>query len=65
MGKLEVLRSLRKHGAYMTPDCIEQVLLNPDAIIKIVTRLKEEKIKRRKAGMVILQQQPKVLPEIR
>lgn len=46
----------------MTTDCIEQVLLNPDAIIKIVTRLKEEKIKRRKAGMVILQQQPKVLP---
>jgi len=30
----EVLPAIRKHGAYLTPDKIEEVLLNPDTIIK-------------------------------
>lgn len=38
----EVLPTIRKHGAYMTPDKIEQVLLNPDTIIKLATELKDE-----------------------
>lgn len=29
----EVLPSIRKHGAYMTPEKIEEALLNPDTII--------------------------------
>ncbi|MGF9979325.1 phage antirepressor [Viridibacillus arvi] len=57
----QVLPSIRKHGAYMTSDTIEQVLLNPDTIIKIATQLKEEQTKRREAEMLIQQQQPKVL----
>lgn len=36
----EVLPSIRKHGAYMTPQKIEEVLLNPDTIIKLATQLK-------------------------
>src|SRR5690625_2230511 len=31
----EVIPSIRKHGAYMTPETIEQALLNPDTIIKL------------------------------
>lgn len=41
----EVLPSIRKHGAYMTPETIEQAILNPDTIIKIATALKEEQNK--------------------
>jgi len=39
------LKSIRKHGAYMTPQKIEEVLLNPDTIIKLATALKEEQTK--------------------
>ena len=39
--------SIRKHGAYLTPDKVEEVLLNPDTIIKIAQNLKEEQEKRR------------------
>lgn len=38
----EVLPSINKHGAYMTPDTIEKILLNPDTIIQLATSLKEE-----------------------
>lgn len=57
----EVLPSIRKHGAYMTPDTIEKVLLNPDMIIQLATNLKEEQTKRREAEQIIEQQKPKVL----
>ena len=43
----EVLPSIRKHGAYLTPDKVEEVLLNPDTIIKIAQNLKEEQEKRK------------------
>lgn len=39
----EVLPSIRKHGAYMTPETIERVLLNPDTIIQLAQSLKEER----------------------
>jgi anti-repressor protein len=39
----EVLPSIRKHGAYLTPAKIEEVLLNPDTIISLATQLKEER----------------------
>ena len=41
----EVLPSIRKHGAYMTPETIEAAILNPDTLIRIATALKEEKEK--------------------
>ena len=43
----EVLPSIRKHGAYMTPETLEAAVLNPDTIIKIATALKEEQDKRK------------------
>lgn len=42
----EVIPSIRKHGAYMTPEKIEEVLLNPDTIIKLATELKHEREQR-------------------
>lgn len=41
----EVLPSIRKHGAYMTPQTIEDAILNPDAMIKVLTALKDEQDK--------------------
>lgn len=43
----EVLPTIRKHGTYMTPETLEQAILNPDTIIKIATALKEEQDKRK------------------
>lgn len=43
----EVLPSIRKHGAYMTPETLEQAILNPDYLIQIATALKEEREKRK------------------
>lgn len=39
----EVLPAIRKHGAYMTDQKIEEILLNPDTIIKLATELKSER----------------------
>jgi anti-repressor protein len=56
----EVIPSIRKHGAYMTPEKIEEVLLNPDTLIKLATNLKEEQQKRIAAEKQIEQQKPLV-----
>lgn len=45
----EVLPSIRKHGGYLTPDKIEEVLSNPDTIIRLAMQLKDEQSKRRDA----------------
>lgn len=42
----DVLPSIQTHGAYLTPQTIEDVLTDPDTIIKIATALKEERIRR-------------------
>ena len=42
----EVLPSIRKHGAYMTPATIEKLISDPDTIIQLATALKEEQEKR-------------------
>lgn len=39
----EVLPSIRKHGTYMTPDKIDEILSDPDTIIKLATQLKVER----------------------
>lgn len=39
----EILPSIRKHGAYMTPAKIEEVLSDPDTIIRLATQLKVER----------------------
>lgn len=42
----EVLPSIRKHGAYLTPEKIEEAILNPDTIIRLATDLKDERARR-------------------
>ena len=42
----EVLPAIRKHGAYMTDEKIEEVLTDPDTIIKLATQLKNERQQR-------------------
>lgn len=36
----EVLPSIRKHGAYMTPEVLEAAIMNPDIMIQLCTVLK-------------------------
>ena len=55
----EVLPSIRKHGAYMTPQTIEEALLNPDTIIQLATRLKEEQSINKKQQQIIGELKPK------
>lgn len=38
----EVLPSIRKHGAYMSPETLQQALLNPDTMIQLCQQLKDE-----------------------
>ncbi|WP_370763326.1 phage antirepressor [Megamonas funiformis] len=57
----EVLPSIRKHGGYLTQAKIEEVLLNPDTIIKLATDLKEERAKRVEVEKQLETNKPKVL----
>lgn len=57
----EVLPSIRKHGAYMTENTIEKALTNPDFLIQIATKLKEEQELRKQAEQKVIEQQPKVI----
>ena len=57
----EVLPSIRKHGAYMTPEMIEKTLTNPDFIIGLCQRLKEEQEKARHLEAKTQADAPKVL----
>ena len=43
----EVIPSVRKHGAYMTPETLEAAILNPDVMIQLCTALKGEQDKRK------------------
>lgn len=52
----EVLPAIRKHGVYMTPRTIEEVLLNPDTIIQLATNWKEEQEKRKSLEIETAQQ---------
>ena len=43
----EVIPSIRKHGGYLTPDKLEEVLLKPDTLIQLAQNLKAEQDKRK------------------
>ena len=42
----EVLPSIRKHGGYLTDAKVEEVLTDPDTIIRLATDLKNERARR-------------------
>ncbi|QJE31829.1 BRO family protein [Heyndrickxia coagulans] len=61
----EVIPSIRKHGAYMTPETLEKTISDPDFLIGLLANLKEEKAKRVKAEQErnqVIEQQRADLP---
>jgi prophage antirepressor-like protein len=56
----EILPTIRQHGAYLTPEKVEEVLMNPDTIIKLATQLKAEHEGRIKAETALKAATPKV-----
>lgn len=57
----EVLPSIRKHGAYMTPQTLQAALLNPDTMIQLCQQLKAEQEKSRALQEENRVMQPKAL----
>ena len=55
----EVLPAIRKHGGYLTPEKVEEAILNPDTIIKLAMQLKEERTGRLIAEQKVAELQPK------
>ena len=55
----DVLPSIRKHGAYMTPDTIREALADPDTLIMLATKLKEETEEKMAAQEQVRVLQPK------
>lgn len=56
----EVLPSIRKHGAYMTENALEQAIANPDFMIGLLTKLKEEQEENKKLKLKIDNDKPLV-----
>lgn len=57
----DVIPAIRQHGAYMTPETIQQALGNPDFIIQLATQLKEAQAKSAALQQKIEADAPKVL----
>lgn len=57
----EVIPSIRKHGAYMTPETLEKVLLSPDTLMQLAQNLKDEQEKRKALEAQIESQKTAVL----
>jgi len=55
----EVIPSIRKHGAYIAPDTLEQMIASPEFGIRLLTALKEEQEKRKKLEMKVMEMRPK------
>lgn len=54
----EVLPSIRKHGAYMTDITIEKMVENPDLLIELATKLKQEKEERKRLEKQVQEERP-------
>ena len=54
----EVIPSIRKHGMYATEGAIERMLGDPDAMIKVLTALKEEREQRKALAAKIEEDAP-------
>lgn len=57
----EVLPNIRKHGAYMNEQTLEQALTSPDFLIRLAQELKSEKEARQKLEKQAAEDAPKVL----
>ena len=57
----DVMPSIRRHGAYLTPARLEEALLNPDTLIRLATNLKAEREKRQALEAQAAADRPKVV----
>lgn len=57
----EVIPPIRKHGAYLTDQKIEELLISPDTIINLATQIKEEREKNKVLAEDIKRMRPKEL----
>lgn len=57
----QILKTIRKHGGYLTSAKIEEVLSNPDTITRLATDLKVEREKRATLEGRIKEYKPKVV----
>jgi len=57
----DVIPTIRKHGAYMTPEVIEKTLTDPDFIIQLATQLKKERAEKQELQQQIHKDRPKVV----
>lgn len=57
----EVLPSIRKHGAYVTPSTLEEMISDPDTAIRLFTALRDEREQRIKLEAEAKANQSKVL----
>jgi anti-repressor protein len=57
----EVLPCIRKHGAYLTPTKLEEMMNDPDAWIKVLTALKEERAAKEQLQLQAAADKPKVV----
>ena len=57
----EILPSIRKHGAYITPAMLENMIASPEFGIKLLSALKDEKEKVRQLSAKVEEDHPKVL----
>ena len=57
----EVIPSIRKHGAYLTDQKIEELLISPDTIINLATQIKEEREKNKVLAEDVERMRPKEL----
>lgn len=56
----EVLPSIRRHGGYLTDQKVEEALLNPDTIIELAQRLKNERARREALEQQAVADAPKI-----
>jgi anti-repressor protein len=57
----EVLPTIRKHGAYVTPAKLEELMNDPDSWIKVLTALKEERAAKEQLQLEATENKPKVI----
>lgn len=57
----EILHTIRKHGAYMTHTTLEQALTNPDFLIQLATKLKEEREARKQLERTVKENEAKAV----
>lgn len=57
----DIIPTIRKHGAYMTPEVIEKTLTDPDFIIQLATQLKKERAEKQELQQQMHKDRPKVV----